>query len=124
MDALDVLRRVGIFRDDRGTLTVAQSPDITFPIRRVFWVEMAPGAVRGGHYHENCKQAIVALRGWVQVKLNDQGYVLTDSGLIVIADPLKCIQYENLSATEFATVLVLCSEPYDEKDVFPCQKNE
>lgn len=57
-------------RDERGSLTFVQYPDVEF--KRAFWIYNVPeGAKRGGHAHNTCYELVFALHGALDIELYD-----------------------------------------------------
>jgi hypothetical protein len=114
------------FTDDRGSLTFANenTAPLPFKVKRVFWVRLPPMAERGGHYHKKCWQAMVALDGVVELRIDNASLLLDGQSEIYSLPPFTCIKYRNVSTHQDAIVLVFCSEYYDEKDVFECQQEK
>ena len=58
------------FEDFRGTLTVLED-EIPFPIKRIYWIYGADEKIRGGHRHKITQQALIAISGTVDLKINN-----------------------------------------------------
>ena len=106
--------------DERGSLAVAEiGGALPFTAARAFIVHDLPGAVaRGGHAHRRCEQFLVAVAGSVAVIIDDgqerQEHLLDSPsvGLHVPAGTWSEQRYPGPASR----LLVLASEPYDEKD--------
>lgn len=59
--------------DERGLLCfLEEEKQIPFPIRRVFWITDVPAtAVRGGHAHWTCHEAVFAVTGSFEIEVDD-----------------------------------------------------
>ena len=62
--------RIPTFEDERGFLTVMEDI-LPFNIERIYWIYSADEQTRGGHRHKITKQALVAVAGTVDLKIND-----------------------------------------------------
>lgn len=103
--------------DKRGKLTVAEAMiNVPFEIKRLFYIYGVPaGAERGGHAHKKCEQVFIAVSGKFTAVINKGKKYELDlpaRGLYVPAGLWVDLQ----SVAEDSVILVLCSEPYDEKD--------
>jgi hypothetical protein len=112
----------------RGCLTPIEGdgPELTFPIRRVFYLYDIPsGADRGQHAHREAWQFIVAASSCFSIDLDD----LTDQRTVRLDRPFQgllippgiwCRLHDFSSA---AVALVLTSEHYDRAD-YICNYHE
>lgn len=108
------------FADDRGALNVLEiSRELPFGCQRIFYTYTVPqGSVRGEHAHRKCHQFLIALRGSVNVAV-DNGTVRDE---IVLDSPSKGLHLppgcwgEQYSHSEDCILLVLASKPYDNAD--------
>lgn len=108
------------FADDRGALNVLEiSRELPFGCQRIFYTYTVPqGSVRGEHAHRKCHQFLIALRGSVNVAV-DNGAVRDE---IVLDSPSKGLHLppgcwgEQYSHSEDCILLVLASQPYDNAD--------
>ena len=106
--------------DPRGNLTVAEGcKDVTFDVKRVYWVYDVPaGENRGGHAHKQCQEFIIALSGSFHVTLDngrEQVTVLLNhpyQGLFVDTSTWRTLD----DFSSGAVCLVLASETFDEAD--------
>lgn len=58
--------------DDRGSLSVAEAPDVPFDIRRVYYLyNIVPGAGRGAHVTFGSEQILVPVHGAFTITLDD-----------------------------------------------------
>lgn len=102
--------------DSRGMLCVLQD-EIPFAIERVFWILDADEQIRGGHRHVLTRQALIALKGRVDVYMNDG----INEQKIELDSTYKCliVEPEDWHTMYFhagSILLVLASEKYDRKD--------
>ena len=104
------------FEDDRGFLTVMEDI-LPFDIKRVYWIYGADQQLRGGHRHRITKQALVAVAGTVDLKINDG----EKESLYILDNPSKCIivepeDWHTMFFKNDAVLLVFASHKYDKKD--------
>ena len=68
-------RPVRVLEDGRGRLVKAFPPEVVRAAAsaggEVYFVTFAPGAVRGGHYHETAREWFVPVQGRVRCELAD-----------------------------------------------------
>ncbi len=106
--------------DNRGNLVALEYPkDLPIEVKRIYYIYNVPGNIsRGFHSHNDLQQILICLGGSVKIKLKtpeDEKVVLLDSpnkGLFVD----KMIWREMYDFSDNATLLVLASMCYDEKD--------
>lgn len=61
-----------VHTDERGSLSVAESPDVPFDIRRVYYLyDLAPGAGRGAHATFGSAQILIPVHGGFTITLDD-----------------------------------------------------
>ena len=87
------------------------------PRIRIYWIYSADEQTRGGHRHKITKQALVAVAGTVDLKINDG----KEETLYILDDPSKCIivepeDWHTMFFRNNAVLLVLASHAYDKKD--------
>ncbi len=104
------------FEDDRGFLTVMEDI-LPFDIKRVYWIYGADQQLRGGHRHKITKQALVAVAGTVDLKINDG----EKESLYILDNPSKCIivepeDWHTMFFKKNSVLLVFASHLYDKKD--------
>lgn len=80
------------FSDPNGTLTVYESGDrVPFDMKRVFCIDTKISAERGHHAHHECSQLLVALRGKIDVVVDDgverKTFPLTTGGRGLLLPP-------------------------------------
>ena len=108
--------RIPTFEDERGFLTVMEDI-LPFNIERIYWIYSADEQTRGGHRHKITKQALVAVAGTVDLKINDG----KKETLYILDDPSKCIivepeDWHTMFFKNNAVLLVFASHTYDKKD--------
>ena len=108
--------RIPTFEDERGFLTVMEDI-LPFNIERIYWIYSADEQTRGGHRHKITKQALVAVAGTVDLKINDG----KKETLYILDDPSKCIivepeDWHTMFFKNNAVLLVFASHAYDKKD--------
>ena len=108
--------KIPTFEDERGLLTVMEDI-LPFNIERIYWIYSADKQIRGGHRHKITKQALVAVAGTVDLKIND-GFKET---LYILDHPSKCIivepeDWHTMFFKNNAVLLVFASHKYDKKD--------
>lgn len=114
------LIRLSRYVDFRGSLTVLDNIEelLPFPVRRVFFINAATDAIRGGHRHHITRQAAICIQGECIVANND-GKELHD---YILDSPSKCLILETYdwhamhSFTQNAILLVFASECFDPND--------
>ena len=104
------------FEDKRGCLSVMENI-LPFKIKRIYWIYGADEQSRGGHRHKITKQALVALSGTIDLKINDGN----KETLYILDNPSKCLivepeDWHTMFFKNNAVLLVLASHPYDKKD--------
>ena len=108
------------FADLRGDLNVLEFGEtLPFPVKRMFWTyNVGSTDVRGEHAHKVCEQFLIAVRGSLNVIVDDgkrrEEFIL-DSPSRGLHLPAGCwgIQYKH--STD-CVLMVLASHPYDEND--------
>ena len=108
------------FADDRGALNVLEiSKELPFGCQRIFYTYTVPqGSVRGEHAHRECHQFLIALRGSVNVAVDNgsaRDEIMLDSPSKGLHLPPGCWG-EQYSHSEDCILLVLASQPYDNAD--------
>ena len=105
--------------DARGSLGVVEETDLSFAIRRIYYLHGVPiGAVRGEHGHKALEQLILCLHGRVDVTLNDgfRQYPFTldraDQGLHVPPGLWRSLHFREPGSV----ICVLASRPYEAED--------
>jgi hypothetical protein len=104
------------FTDPRGSLTVAEKA-LPFEVVRTYWIYEADGQTRGGHRHVYTRSALIALRGRVEVYMNDgrvQDTVVLDSpGQCLLVEPKD---WHTMRFGAGSILLVMSSHPYDRNE--------
>jgi UDP-2-acetamido-3-amino-2,3-dideoxy-glucuronate N-acetyltransferase len=113
------LCRFPAIADGRGHLMVAEFAEMSFPVRRVFFISgVPPGETRGDHAQRTCVELLLPVNGSVVVTVDDgrrkQDILLQDRNVgLVIAPKTWCV----LSRFSAGAVLaVFASHPHDEAD--------
>ena len=104
------------FEDERGFLTFIEDI-LPFKIERIYWIYGADEQIRGGHRHRITKQALVAVAGTVNLKINDG----RKETIFVLDNPSKCIivepeDWHTMYFKNNAVLLVFASQKYDKND--------
>lgn len=105
------------YKDSRGCLTlIEEMVDVPFPIERVYWIYNVPqGAERGYHANTVCYQYLVAVRGSVDVCLENAGgrcnHHLCSPAKGLLIPPYTWNELTNFSSD--AVLLVAASHSYD-----------
>ena len=107
---------VPTFEDERGFLTVMEDI-LPFEVRRIYWIYGADKQSRGGHRHKITKQALVAVSGTIDLKINNG----SKETLYILDNPSKCLivepeDWHTMFFRNNAVLLVLASHAYDKKD--------
>ena len=104
-------------RDSRGMLTVIEK-EVSFSIKRVYYIYGCNDAPRGGHCHKKTIQALICISGscivdWKNTK--EKGSVeLSSPDKMLILQPEDYHIMKNFSSD--AILLVLASELHDPED--------
>ena len=104
----------------RGDLSVVNSKEIPFEVKRVFWITRMPLlARRGGHAHLEGHQFLIVPHGSIQVVSMGPGGVKNKFNLArpeeaLYVPPLHWLEITNTNAK--TALLVLASNEYSEKD--------
>jgi dTDP-4-dehydrorhamnose 3,5-epimerase-like enzyme len=102
--------------DERGRLLELDFDALPFTVRRVFMITDVPaGTKRGGHRHRSDAQALMCIRGRIDVELR-QGEARTtvtltpDAGGLYIPAGIWAAQWY---VEDGSALVVLASEPFD-----------
>ncbi len=106
--------------DERGMLVALEEfNDIPFRVKRVYYMyDTKAGVVRGNHAHKSLEQILVCIHGKCKIRL-DNG---REKKVVNLEKPYEGLYVANNMWREMfdfspdAVLLVLASEPYDEKD--------
>lgn len=106
------------YLDERGRLQVLEAGrSLPFTPIRVFWIDRVPdGAVRGGHAHARCTQALFCVAGSLTVWLGDEPIRLSAGAAGVLLQPGCRVSMSNWS--DDAVLLVLADELYDPDEAY------
>ena len=104
------------YEDERGLLTVIEDI-LPFKIKRIYWIYGADEKIRGGHRHKITQQALIALSGTVDLKINNGEREIS----YILDDPAKCIiiepeDWHTMCFKNNASLIVFASQKYDESD--------
>ena len=104
------------YEDERGLLTVMEDI-LPFKIKRIYWIYGADEKSRGGHRHKITKQALIAISGTVDLKINNGSQEIS----CILDDPSKCIiiepeDWHKMYFKNNAVLLVFASHEYDKSD--------
>lgn len=104
------------FKDSHGILSVLDGI-LPFRIARVFWIYASDHQVRGGHRHHKTRQALIAIKGSVDVYMNNG----TSFATIPLSSPDQylLVEPEDWHTMTFgpdAILLVFASQEYDKSD--------
>lgn len=105
--------------DERGNLVAIEESDIPFQVKRVYYMFDTRSDVRRGfHAHRSLKQLLICIHGSCKIHLDDG----VSQEEITLNVPYEGIYLDNViwremyDFSEDAVLMVLASEPYDEKD--------
>lgn len=105
--------------DERGNLVAIEESEIPFQVKRVYYMFDTRSDVRRGfHAHRSLKQLLICIHGSCKIHLDDG----ISQEEIVLDVPYEGIYLDNViwremyDFSEDAVLMVLASEPYDEKD--------
>jgi len=90
---------------------------LDYKIKRIFFVNSKLFQIRGNHAHKKCIQSLICISGSIEVTLDN----LKNKKTIILNSPKECLTiYPNTWSSQTyqtnSTLMVLCSEPYDESD--------
>ncbi len=108
--------KIPTYADERGLLTVMEDI-LPFKIKRIYWIYGADKKNRGGHRHKITKQALIAISGTVDLKINNGSKEMN----CILDDPSKCIiiepeDWHTMYFNNNAVLLVFASQKYDKSD--------
>lgn len=105
--------------DERGNLVAIEESEIPFQVKRVYYMFDTRSDVRRGfHAHRSLKQLLICIHGSCKIHLDDG----ISQEEIVLDVPYEGIYLDNViwremyDFSEDAVLMVLASEPYDERD--------
>ena len=104
------------FKDERGFLTVMEDL-LPFSIQRIYWIYGSDKKKRGGHRHKITRQALIALSGVIDLKINDG----MKESFYTLDNPTKCIiiepeDWHTMYFKNNAVLIVFASHKYDKND--------
>lgn len=106
-------------RESRGELTFADFSELPFVPKRYFAIHgVRASTYRGNHAHRTCAQFFIPLSGSCRIILDDtkrryEVELSSPSWGLLVNPGIWCVLH---SFTEYASILVLASEPYDSKE--------
>ena len=108
--------RIPTFEDERGFLSVMEDL-LPFSIKRIYWIYGSDNKERGGHRHKITRQALIALSGSVDLKIQDG----IKESFYILDNPSKCIiiepeDWHTMYFRNNAVLLVFASHKYDKSD--------
>ena len=108
--------KIPTYADERGLLTVMEDI-LPFKIKRIYWIYGADEKSRGGHRHKITQQALVAISGIVNLKINNGSQEIS----FILDDPSNCIiiepeDWHTMYFKNNAVLIVFASEKYDKSD--------
>ena len=108
--------KIPTYSDERGLLTVMEDI-LPFEIKRVYWIYGADEKIRGGHRHKITQQALVAITGSVDLKINNGkqefSYILDDPAKCIIIEPED---WHTMYFKNNAVLIVFASHKYEKSD--------
>lgn len=110
------LCNIPTFRDSHGILSVLDGT-LPFKIARVFWIYGSDNQIRGGHRHHKTQQALIAIKGTVDIYMNNG----ISSATISLSSPgqyllVKPEDWHTMKFGQDAVLLVFASHEYDISD--------
>jgi quercetin dioxygenase-like cupin family protein len=115
----DPLRdQLEVFRDERGTLTVAELDSLPFAPARAYVLHGIPsGATRAGHAHRRQERWLAVIAGSVEITEDDghdpRAFELEEGGSLHVPPG---VWYELRALSGDVVILVLASGPHDPAD--------
>ena len=105
--------------EDIGQLVVAESENLPFIIKRVYWTFNVPSAkIRGHHAHHMLEQLIIAVHGCIELTIETSN---RHRHTFILDHPSKALYVPQLCWREIkfnsdAVLVCLASMEYDESD--------
>jgi len=102
-----------------GYVSIAQSPDVPFAIKRVYWTYYTPnGITRGHHAHKKLQQIICAVSGSIKFHFENKAGRKFD---FLLDHPSKALYvpagfWRTIELSHNAVLLCLASEEFTESD--------
>lgn len=112
-----MLKDLQQFKNEKGKLATINE-DLDIDVNRVFYITQVPkGETRGYHAHRNNVQMLICIHGEILVTLDnskEREEVLLKQDQSLIVDRMIWATEKYITGND--TLLVLCSDEYDEKD--------
>ena len=106
--------------DERGNLSVIDTHDLNFQIKRAFYIYgVGEDKERGNHRHKKTIQGLICLKGSCNIDIRLEAGVWSTT---VLSSPDKCLKIQPVEFhrmnhfSEDCILLVLSSELYDKED--------
>lgn len=111
--------QVETFHAASGILSSMSLVKSDVKVTRLYWIRNVPsGEQRGMHAHKSLRQIFICLSGKVSIKFDDgretATFKLDSTSNGITVEP--GLWRELFAFSEDALVLVVCDQPYDEKD--------
>jgi hypothetical protein len=112
-----------VISDERGILSVVDDFKLFEPVR-FFWITGVSGVNRGGHRHKKTRQALISIRGVIDVYMCDANHDATikldRSDKILIVEP---DDWHTMKFYPDSILFVIASHSYDPSDyITDCYK--
>src|ERR1043165_8042358 len=79
------------FSDKRGYLSVAEDRQISFPIKRLFYIYGVDDSKRAGHRHKTTVQALISIKGGCKAHVNNgkekKEFILNSPNTCLVLQP-------------------------------------
>jgi dTDP-4-dehydrorhamnose 3,5-epimerase-like enzyme len=113
------VRKIRTVTDNRGSLSFVEvGIDLSFPIKRIYYLYGLNEASRGGHAHKRLHQAFIAMHGSFSICLFDgrvqEKHTLSHPNEMLIVPPGLWRDLGDFK--DDCVVMVLASELYNEDD--------
>lgn len=114
----DLRDELKVFRDERGTLTLADLDSLPFVAARAYVIHSIPvGARRAGHAHRSQQRWLAVIAGTVVVTEDDgrgaRSFELTEGRALHVPPG---VWYELRALSDDVVILVLASGPHEPSD--------
>lgn len=105
--------------DERGNLSFFEYPNqLSFPIKRTYWIHDIPGGENKGHAFKNQQEFIVALSGSFDLLVHDgvseNKFTLNRSNFGVLVPKMHWRKLQNIATN--TVILVVSDSAYSEND--------
>lgn len=102
-----------------GYISIAENDNLPFEVKRVYWTYYTPDSVeRGGHFHYNLEQVLVAMAGKIIITVETLDGIIEEfvldkphKGLFIPKNSWRTMKY-----THDAVQMCIASNVYEEKD--------